>query len=728
MAGLSAYMSQTQAVAPQMPTMQAARMPDASGAEATARLGSAIYGVGDQIATYEHNKQVQTANQTFGPELIYRYKRMSELKEKFPEGGTDFLEKMNAEFGQRDADLLAQNPNKVAQAVLSEKLLGLREHLSQQAIQFQAHSNVQSFDNGYNRLLASVDPKVVPFEAAKAASDSFINGSPVSKTYAGARQIVGNQRLAQTYAQEAIQQDPKGVYDLLRSGGDTLERDDLLGIDVPKQAPTWMGDLTSQQKQTLEAHAFSEWHRQQGAVRSGLERTVLDHETRFNMGTFDPNTQTPLTKRDFTSAYEPAEADIRFGQYQAKQQLGADVKSMVNLPEAELAKLEASNFKDLKDAPEGQAPAFADKYQRTVVAAQKVREIRATDPMAAAIRGQQFGVTPLESDKPEFITQLQQRAAASRLIQEQWGVPDRRIFSDEEAKGFATAMNGGTLDHPVSVAGQVRLLQQIKDGLQDPAAYMQAVKQITDKGEPAAAAAGFILGQPYQVPGVTQQLAAARVLQGLEVMRSRKESAPKLNEAKFQDQFKNYFGEALEGMPAGAEAAYKAAKAYIFGAGTHTIDEKGMVSPEVADEAFKATAGEVPNINGSKVAPIYGFPPATMEAMLRDESKKVLSTAGIPRDFNGLQFSVVGPNRYRINNNIGEVILDPKTGRALEVDLSDPKKLQSAASVPNWLFWNREVKAIPNDPHGDGRPALPVKSERPGSDPNDIGNLILLGP
>ena len=701
MAGLSAYLGQTQAVAAQMPTMQAARMPDASGAEATARLGGALYGVADQIATYEHNKQVQWAGKTYADAASQWYTRLEQLKQSAGDGAPNFVENLQGEFQKFRAETLASTNNHVAKQFLDEKFTGLNADLSRQALHFQAHAQVQQSENNIEQTVNTLGTSAMPYESKVDALNSVVDTSTLQAGYKTAYKMKARIALAKTQGMQEIERDPQAMYDMLKGriigelGEPSLDPTNV-------QRPSWVDDLPMQERLSLESHALSRSHQRTGQLRAGVENKANDHEARFLQGL--PVAE-PMTKVDFHAAYRPEEVEPKWAQYVTRQQLGADIQSMGAMSAGDIAGVLQKTRTEMEAATEGQSVAFVDRYNRTLEAAKRIQQAREKDPMASALQGQLFGVESLDySDPVKFKDQMAARQAAAIRIGAEWGVDSGPLSKDEASKASAFLASAG-------VADQMQYLHRIKGALTDPKVYGAAVKQIAE-GNPVVAAAGHILGQDRAATvapagwlsssqQIAPQIVASRMLSGLATMRESQGVFSPVADRVFQGQFWAEVGDALPSNPVAAQAMYKSAKAYVVGKLSEEgnlnnlsegyIGKAGNPGSGLASEAVRAVTGGVASINGHKVIPPYGADPLQFEPLVRAETKRILTDAGVPPKSRLLpfeQYRVIpggGQNRYMLSAG-GQTLINPKTQQPVILDFNNPK----AWVLPKPAEWPRD--------------------------------------
>lgn len=497
---------------------------------------------------------------------------------------------------------------------------------------------------------------------------------------------------AKTKGIQSISEDPEGAFKTFKGGNGLGEN-----IQGPPTAEnSWLTDLSPQDRMSLESHAFSQWHQQMGVVRAGLEQKIADQENRFVNGM---EVSTPLTKPEFLKAYPVDQAEAKWTQYQAKQQLGADLVSMKNLPSVELDTLLKTRKAEMEAAPEGQTSAQLDRYNRTVEAAQRILKARMDDPIGVAIQNKQFGVQPLDySDPAGFIAGLKARQAAVQTIRTDWGVPAGPFTKDEAAKAIqylSTTSEAGTLP-------QMQFLQRVKQALPDPVVYGAAMRQIAD-GDPVVATAGHILGQNLQAIGkpagmlwgsaqmIPQEVVASRMLDGLNAMKTGKGAIGGVNEKDFRNRFNAEAGEAFASSPSALEATFQSAKAYAVGKLSQTGQLKEMADGKISDdlmrESIRAVTGGVIEINGKKTLPPYGLDEPHFKAMLMRGFDAAIESAGIPQTspmsrFGAYQFVPGGgANRYMVTTAAG-TLLNPKTQMPVIVDLNDQSGWRGVPITP----------------------------------------------
>lgn len=673
---MNPYIAQTQAVAAQQPGMQAANMGD-GGASALMGLSRSFDQASQVAAQYEHQKAIQSAGKVAAEATTQWMQRLQDLKQNAPDGAPDFTANLHKEFDAYAAQTLKNTPNAVAQEFVRSRLDGLKNHLTQQAIGFQAHAQVSSAENGFKTTLEesgkimAADTSDATYQRLQQALSDQIGTSTLPAALKLQYARMGRENLAKLQAMALTQQDPKAVYDTLK--GD------------PNTAPQWVQDLPLNDRLSMESHAFSKWHQQMGVVRAGMEQKISDQENRFVNGM---EVSSPLTKPDFLKAYPVDQAEARWNQYEAKQQLGADLVSMKNLPATELEALLKNRKTDMEAAPEGQTSAQLDRYNRTIEAAQRIMKARTDDPLGVAIQNKQYGVTPLDySDPAGFVSGLNARQAAVTSIRSDWGVPAGPFTKEEAAKAsqyLSTTSEAGTVP-------QMQFLQRVKQALPDPVVYSAAMRQIAD-GNPVIATAGHILGQNMQAIAkpagmfssaqmIPQEIVAGRLLDGVAALKAGKGAIGGVNEKAFRTVFTEEAGEAFASSPNALESVYESAKAYAVGKLSQSGQLKemadGKVSTDLIRESIKAVTGGVVEINGRKTVPPYGLDKPHFEAMLMRGFESAVRGAGIPETSPLSRFDVFqfvpggGANKYMAMTPAG-TLLDPKTQAPIVIDLNEP--------------------------------------------------------
>lgn len=731
MPALSNYLAQVGGAVLQ-PTMQAAHLSDSVG-QALTGLSGGLYAATsglqslDQALTVKKDKEaVQQSSQQFGEESIWRYRKLDELRQQFPEGGKDFVERMNAEFEPRDSALIAGQSNNKAKAFMQDRLQGLKLGLTQQAVSFQGHSNVASFENEQTRLMDSADPVAVPYAVAKEALDGSVDSAPVTRAYAEAHRIKSRAALAEKYTEAEIARDPYGMYEQLRSGsggagsggtgsGGTgsggLLKDDMgageVGEPIDDRRP-WVKDLPEERRRVLEGHAFAQMHRAINAERVPL---IQQSHADMTLAMQGKPPSVPISEGRFSRVFGPVEGPQKAHEYKAALQNGRDVQEVQWLTPAQANERFAVREKQIDPAfPAGDV----DNLNRLRSVYNAVVQERARDPQAWAEQRGYGGVAPFTfKDTATFAQELQQHQAVALDMEQRFGVP-LQIFSGASGAALKARLESHG-DDRMNPTQQLGFIKVLGENLTNPRVRAAAATELYKTGAPELSVAMGLLEQQYRgVVGAgvfssgtvhPQEVTALTILTGMDFLKRAGSSSHMPPDTQFQDQFRKAVGDAFGTQGDAREAAFKASKAYYAGvvASRGGLYGNAIVDSATMKQAVDAVVGGVSDVNGLKVVRPHGVPDPMFKAALQEGWKKALEARQLPQGAHFSHYQFVGM-RDGYAPTIGGRLVTGPDGRPV---------LLSGSNAPEWLGHNRsswnwfpKKEPVPSHPETEA-PALP---------------------
>lgn len=435
--------------------------------------------------------------------------------------------------------------------------------------------------------------------------------------------------------------------------------------------------------------ARAEVNRGQVSMQGTIAQRERDDTAAFRAG---QGVAKPLTLGDYTRAYGDREGMQRFGAYQADQQLGHDLQTVATL-----------NPQQMQDLLAARAPTpgenFAVKQQdHTALQSAIVQTLRArqADPVAWARQAGVGDFPSLDMGSPDALAgSIAARIGPARALRDSLGTP-YRLLSTDEAKALGASFNA------FSAANKAAALGDLSQKL--PAAeYSQIVTALKDKS-PTVAIAGQIMGNGrlaqvgttgslwWKSP-VTMDAAdiAQTMLRGDALLNPTEADKEAMGSAKFampsdsatsglRSVWTDVVGDAYRGDGEGEKQAYQAFRAMYAGLASKAGKANGILDSDLAEQAARATVGNVVDWNDKNVIPPYGMD----ENVFRDAANKAWEArrADVPgadqQDLDGYDLDRLGDGVYAVSN--GQAPLRDKDGRPVVIRVSAANAAQIDAA------------------------------------------------
>ena len=425
--------------------------------------------------------------------------------------------------------------------------------------------------------------------------------------------------------------------------------------------------------------ARAEMNRRQVDRRGSLEQRVHDDTAAFQSG---QSVAKPLTLGEFTSAYGDRDGMVRYGAYQANQQLGQDLQTVQTLTPAQM-----------QDLATARAPLpgenFAVKHQAQnslITAMDQTIKARAADPMLWA---QSTGVGSIQyldtSSADKVAASIAARVGPATTISQTYQTP-YRLLTKPEASAFSSYLN----DQPATVRADV--MGKLANALQ-PADYAQIVSAVKPNS-PTVAIAGQIMGAqraaqvgskgalwwktPVDMDATT---IAQTMLTGDALLNPTKADKDANGTPKFampsdgganglRSVWSAQVGDAFRGDPDGEVQSYQAFRAMYAGLASKKGISDGALDENVAQIAARATVGSTTDWNGKVVIPPYGMDSNTFKDAAADAWNGVKATVPDAFDVNVDSYDLdrVGDGVYAVSN--GQAPVRDENGKPVVLRIS----------------------------------------------------------
>lgn len=422
--------------------------------------------------------------------------------------------------------------------------------------------------------------------------------------------------------------------------------------------------------------------RNQLALHADLDKRVEDSVAMAAMGKPNP---TPVSREEFSLAYEGKQAEEKYQSYLASQKLGEATWQVGGMTPAEQATaLEAAKPQPGDRFAEGQK-----NYDLLKTAIDSVNKQRAQDPMAFAQARALIPAQSLDFNNPAAMTgQLKDRAAQALAMRQSFGSPAQALTADE-AKRFSSALE------QMPTADKLGYLKTFRDGLADPQVYQATLQQIRPDS-PVTAMAGMYLGLDKELTTATHwfsgpdtirpEAVAARIFEGEDLLNPTKAAAKEDGKGKafpmppdgtpnspgLRDTFNTYVGDSFRGQPKLADQAYQAFKAFYAGEAARQGKYTGEQDDAIAASAAKSVVGTIVEKNGKHVVAPWGMDETTFNDLAALRFAESAQSAGIKTRWDDVGLENTGdPDAYRLTAGAG-YLLD-KAGKPLVIHVT-PRK------------------------------------------------------
>ncbi|WIG56158.1 MAG: hypothetical protein OJF61_001946 [Rhodanobacteraceae bacterium] len=470
-------------------------------------------------------------------------------------------------------------------------------------------------------------------------------------------------------------------------------------------------NLKPQQLVELHNRALDLVNKDQVGMRTNIEQRVRDDTAAFRSG---QTVQQPLTLTEFTQAYGDKQGVIAYGAYAADQQLGKDLQTVSTLTPQQMQALQQA-----RTPQPGQN--FAVKEQDAEILDRAMHQTlvaRVKDPVQWAMQAGVGGLKQLDlSDPDKLADSIVARVAPMQSLAQQFQMPNR-ILTDTEKSALSQTLNG------MPAMQKATFLGALSTRMQGPA-YQQVLSAL-GANSPVAATAGTIMGAGHAIQtGTTGSLwwkqpttmsaqdVAETMLTGEALITGTPLFAPPKGDKDAQipktpkfamppdtaanglrATWNDMAGDAFRGDGAAEMQAYQAYRAMYAGLAAKQGKVNGVLDTNIAQEAARATLGNVVDWDGHNVIPPYGMD----EGAFTDAVNKAWQgvRANVPgadgEEAGAFNLDRLGPNTYTLSS-AGAPVRD-KDGKPVVLRIAYP------AGVPGEATADKAKPSQPNQSTG----------------------------
>lgn len=425
--------------------------------------------------------------------------------------------------------------------------------------------------------------------------------------------------------------------------------------------------------------ARSEVNRKQVEGRGALEQRVTDDTAAFQNG---KSVAQPLTVGEFTSAYGDQQGLVKYGAYQANQQLGQDLQTVSTLTPEQMQDMAVARAPQPGDG-------FAVKQQAhnsLIGAMDQTIKARAADPVLWAQTAGIGGFGNLDTSSPDKIANsIAARVGPAATISQTYQTP-YRLLTKQESSAFSSYLN----DQPATVKAET--MGKLSNALQ-PSDYAQIVS-LVKPNSPTTAIAGQIMGaQRAAQVGTTGSLwwkspdqmdattIAQTMLTGDALINPTKADKDANGVPKFampgdgganglRTVWSAQVGDAFRGDPDGETQGYQAFRAMYAGLAAKKGISDGTMDETLAQRAARATVGNVTDWNGKVVIPPYGMDSNTFKDAAANAWRGVKATVpdAFDVDVDSYNLDRVGDGAYAVST--GQAPVRDENGKPVILRIS----------------------------------------------------------
>lgn len=451
--------------------------------------------------------------------------------------------------------------------------------------------------------------------------------------------------------------------------------------------------------------AREEVSRNQVNLRGGIEQRERDDTAAFQAGKTVPQ---PLGLGDYTRAFGDAEGMRRYGAYQANQQLGQDLQTVATLTPQQMQDLATARAPAV-----GENFAVKEQAQRSLTTAmQQTLAARQKDPALWAQQAGVGGLKPIDTSAPDKLADsIAARVGPMKSLASTYQMP-YRLMTTNEAAALSSTINALPAKQRAVALGQL-------SSKLDAADYGQVISTIKDNS-PVSAIAGQIMGAGrvaqvgtagslwWKSPiTMSAQDIAQTMLDGDALINPTKADKDENGAPKFKlppdsatsglgSTWNDIVGDAYRGDGAGEMQAFQAYRAMYAGLAAKAGKMDGILDPKMAEQAARATIGNVVDWNGKNVIPPYGMD----ENVFTDAANKAWQArrAEVPgadqQDLDGYDLDRIGDGVYAVSN--GQAPLRDKDGQPVVIRIN----AANAAQIHEALRMQAKPKADAFKPTG----------------------------
>lgn len=502
---------------------------------------------------------------------------------------------------------------------------------------------------------------------------------------AGVQAALGNGKVPPTHV--PITTNSSGMI-VPANGGDTQAP--AIGT-LGKSGNPIVDGLKPEQLVELHNRAMALVDKNQVSMRGSIEQRVRDDTAAFQNG---QTVQQPLTLPEFTQAYGDKQGMVAYGAYTANQQLGKDLQTVNTLTPEQMR-----NLQQARNPEPGQNFAVKEADQRILERAmQQTLTARNKDPVQWAMQSNMGGLKPLDLSAPDKLADsITARLAPMTTLSQQYGMP-MRILTTTEKSALSQTLNG------MPALQKAAFLGSLSTKLQGPA-YQQVLGAI-GANSPVVATAGRIMGADHAMQvGTTGSLwwkqptnmsaadVAETMLTGDALINPSKADKEAGHGQKFamppdtatnglRSTWNTIAGDAFRGDGAGETQAYQAYRAMYAGLAAKQGKVDGVLDTNIAQQAARATLGNVVDWDGHNVLPPYGMD----QGAFTDAVNKAWQGArsNVPgaanEDAGAFTLDRLGPNAYTLSS-AGAPVRD-KDGKPVVLRIDYPAGDHMATAAP----------------------------------------------
>lgn len=460
--------------------------------------------------------------------------------------------------------------------------------------------------------------------------------------------------------------------------------------DIAKAEPPIAGwsKLTWPEKVSYVRQAEGEMGKQLASDRGAITRELQDIRSTLLAGQNYPGLNSDrYSQANLERVLGPDQGSRAALQIARDQQVGQFMQTVGTMPAAQ----REATLAHLAPAP---GPGFADAepvFKAAQEAAKRVQDLQVAKPIQYAIDSGIGGAKPLDFSKP-LQDQLVERAkVANTMMRDYGGKP--QIFTDTEVKALA--------DNLGNLAGKdrINLLENIRQGLNDPRAFGQAMNEFAPKNPNLAYAANLAAkGGTSYVGGkaIPDSDIATKIADGDIILNGRKldakagpdgdpsmpsgSKATRFKETDFQSAFNTQLAGVFQSPDAQRSAAietdsYNAVKAYYVAESYQKGRSLDSIDPNDVKSAIEAVIGTPVSIGSGMLLAPHGMPVEQFQNQWGARAKTAMVSAGYDSDTAQRVIDRTVPvnladGKYGFQN--GTRLQTDASGRPIIVDYSHP--------------------------------------------------------
>lgn len=460
--------------------------------------------------------------------------------------------------------------------------------------------------------------------------------------------------------------------------------------DIAKAEPPIAGwdKLTWPQKVAYVRQAEGQVGKQLASDRGAITRELQDARATLLAGQNYPGLDTPrYSQANLEHVLGPDEGARAAQTLSYDQQVGQFMQSVSTMPAAQ----RDATLSQLAPAGGEGFAAAEPAYKAAQEAAKRVAAAQVKTPIQYAIEAGIGGAQPIDFTKP-LQDQLVARAKVANTMQRDYGAKPQ-IFTDTEVKALADDVG------KLAPNQRINLLENIRQGLNDPQAFGQAMHEFAPKNPNLAYAANLAaIGKTSIVDGkpVSDTDIATDIATGDIILNGRKldqkagpdgdpamptgSQAVKFDDTGFQSEFQRSLAGAFTSPDAQRTAAtqtdvYNAVKAYYVAQAYKQGKPLNVVDPKGVANAIQAVVGAPwAHKDGVLLAP-HGMPIEQFQSQWNGRANAALTAAGYSADDASRILSQTRPinladGRYGFQN--GTKLQTDARGRPIVVDYTQP--------------------------------------------------------